>query len=141
MEFNIEGLTEFQNDLLEVAQKRLPKESFKIMRKIGSKARTVVAREARSKVKKKSGNYHKKFKRGKVFRDQDGDIIVRVFNSSNHAHLIEEGHRMVTKSGDEVGFVPGKKVVEQGIHKFNSSGEYENMLADWLDDLLDSGRL
>ncbi|MEK4247597.1 HK97 gp10 family phage protein [Psychrobacillus sp. FSL K6-2684] len=141
MEFELEGLTDFQNDLLEVAQRKLPKESFKIMRKVGSKARTVVAREARSKVKKKSGNYHKKFKRGKVFRDRDGDIIVRVINSSHHAHLIEDGHRMVTKSGDEVGFVPGKKVVEHGINNFNSSGQFEELISDWLDDLLDSSRL
>ncbi|MCI1593218.1 HK97 gp10 family phage protein [Heyndrickxia oleronia] len=141
MEFKMEGLTDFQRDLLEVAQKKLPKESFKIMRKIGSKARTQVAKDARIKVKKETGNYHKRFKRGKVFKDADNQIVVRVINNAPHAHLIEHGHRQVTNDGKEVGFTPGKKVMETGIKNFDNSGQYENMLSDWLDDLLDSGDL
>ncbi|WP_456273627.1 HK97 gp10 family phage protein [Bacillus sp. AK031] len=137
----IEGLSEFQKDLLDVAQRKLPKESFKIMRKIGSKARTQVARVARSEVEKQTGNYHKGFKRGKAFRDEDGQIVVRVINSQPHAHLIEHGHRIVDKSGDEHGFVPGKKVMEKGIQKFDSTGQFDKMLETWLDDMLDSGKL
>lgn len=140
MEMKIEGLTEFQKDLLDVAQRKLPKETFKVMRKIGTKARTQVAKHARSKVKKDTGTYHKRFKRGKVFKDADGQIVVRVINSAPHAHLIEHGHRVV-RGGDEVGFAPGKKVMEQGIKNFDNSGEFEKMLSDWLDDLLDSGDL
>ncbi|QPQ30985.1 HK97 gp10 family phage protein [Lysinibacillus sp. JNUCC 51] len=141
MDFKLDGLSKFQKDLLEVAQDKLPKETYQIMRKIGSKARSRITKEARSKVKKKTGNYHKKFKRGKVFKDNQGQIIVRVINSSNHAHLIEHGHRKVTGSGKEVGFTTGKKVMEQGIQNFDGSGEFENMLSDWLDELLDSGKL
>ncbi|MGE8080507.1 HK97 gp10 family phage protein [Peribacillus loiseleuriae] len=137
----IQGLTEFQRDLMEVAQNRLPREMPKIMRKIGSKARTQVARKARSEVKKVTGNYHKKWKRGKVFKGSNGETVVRVINSSPHAHLIEEGHRMVTPGGREVGFVPGKKVLEKGMRDFESSGQVDTMLSDWLDGLLESGRL
>lgn len=141
MSLELEGLDDFQRRLLEVAQRRLPKETPKIMRKIGSKARTAIAKEARSKVKKDTGTYHKRFKRGKVFKDPEGKFVVRVFNSSSHAHLIEYGHRQVTKSGQEVGFVTGKKVMKNGIDNFNSSGQVDSMLSDWLDDLLRSGRL
>lgn len=140
MDFDISGLTELQRDLLDVAQNRLPRESYKIMRKVGSKARTAVAKEARSRVEKKSGNYHKRFKRGKAFKDPDGQFVVRVINSAPHAHLIEHGHRLV-RGGVEVGFVTGKKVLEQGIQKFDNSGQYEKMIADWLDDLLRDGKL
>lgn len=139
MEFK--GLTEFQKDLLEVAQRELPKETNKIMRKIGSKARTQVARKSRTLVKKVTGNYQKSWKRGKVFRGEDGETVVRVINSSPHAHLIEDGHRQVTESGDEIGFVPGKKILKKGMDNFENSGEFEKMLSDWLDDLLDSGDL
>ncbi|KYG92356.1 hypothetical protein A0U40_05275 [[Bacillus] sp. KCTC 13219] len=141
MDFNIDGLSKFQEDLLEVAQKKLPKESYRIMGKIGGKARAQIAKVARSKVKKKTGNYYKKFKRGKVFKDKNGQIIVRVINSSNHAHLIEHGHRNVTASGKEVGFTPGKKVMDSGIQKFDDSGEYGKMLSEWLDEMLDSEKL
>lgn len=141
MSMEIEGLTEFQRDLLEVAQRRLPRESYSIMRKIGSKARTLVANKARSEVKKVTGTYHKRWKRGKVFKGDGGEFVVRVYNSSPHAHLIEDGHRQVTKDGREVGFVQGKKVLEKGIRDFDNSGQFEDMLSDWLDDLLRSGRL
>lgn len=137
----VQGLTEFQKDLLSVAQKNLPKQSKQIMRKIGSKARTHVARKARANIKKDTGNYHKKWKRGKVFIGNDGELVVRVINSSPHAHLIEHGHRMVTHDGEQRGFVPGKKVLEKGMKEFDDSGEFEGMLSGWLDDLLDSGDL
>ncbi|PEB56239.1 hypothetical protein CON65_15900 [Bacillus pseudomycoides] len=137
----IHGLTEFQRDLLAVAEVKFPKESKKIMRKIGSKARTQVARKARMDIKKITGNYHKKWKRGKVFKGRGGGLVVRVINSSPHAHLIENGHRQVTKSGQEAGFVPGKKVLDRGMLEFEASGKMDAMLSVWLDDLLDSGRL
>lgn len=137
----IKGLTEFQKDLLITAQVKLPKESVKIMRKIGSKARTQVARKARSEVKKVTGNYHKRWKRGKVFKGQNGEWVVRVINSSPHAHLIEDGHRMITREGKEEGFVPGKKVLEKGMRDFDGSGQFEDMLSGWLDEMLESGKL
>lgn len=136
----IHGLTEFQRDLLVTANVKIPKESKKILRKIGSKARTQVARTARTSVKRKTGNYHKKWKRGKVFKGNTGGLVVRVINSSPHAHLIENGHRQVTKDGREVGFVPGKKVLDRGMLEFEASGKVEAMISEWLDDLLgDSG--
>lgn len=140
MSMELHGLDDFQRRLLEVAQQRLPKQTKQIMGKIGSKARTAIAKEARSKVKKDTGTYHKRFKRGKVFKDHEGKIVVRVINSSPHAHLIEHGHRVV-RGGQEVGFATGKKVMEHGIDNFNNSGQVEKMLSDWLDDLLDSGGL
>ena len=141
MDLEINGLTELQKSLLEVAQKRLPKETKKVMRKAGSKARTHVARKARAKVKKKTGNYHKMFKRGKVFVNEHGETVVRVINSSPHAHLIEDGHRQVTKDGREVGFVPGRKVLKEGMDDFDNSGQYTEILSDWLDQLLRDGKL
>lgn len=139
LEFN--GLTDLQRDLLNIAQKKLPKETKKVMRKAGSKARTYVARKARSKVKKKTGNYHKKWKRGKAFENDKGETVVRVLNSSPHAHLIEDGHILIGKTGEEVGFIRGRKVLDQGMQDFENSGQYEEILSDWLDQMLKDGKL
>lgn len=136
----IKGLTEYQRGLMEVAQKRYPLESYKIMRQIGSKARTHVARKAKSTVHKVTGNYQKGWKRGKAFKGRNGEIVVRVYNSSPHAHLIEDGHRMITKGGKEVGFVKGAKVLDKSMREFEEK-EMESMLSDWIDDLLESGKL
>lgn len=139
----LKGLTGFQKDLLEIAQRKLPRETNKIMRKIGSKARTHVARRARQEVKKVTGNYHKRWKRGKVFKGDHGEIVVRVFNSAPHAHLIEYGHEMVTKDGVKLEdkFVKGKKVLDKGMRDFDDSGVYDDMLSEWIDDLLKDGNL
>lgn len=133
-----EGLTEFQLDLLEVAQDKMPREVRRAMMKIGNRAAVHVRRVARTKVQKKTGTYHKRFKRGKVFKDAEGKWVTRVYNSSSHAHLIEHGHRQVTKDGREIGFTPGKHVMEEGIQRFDDSGEYAERISDWLDEMLDS---
>ncbi|MGD6845235.1 HK97 gp10 family phage protein [Bacillus infantis] len=136
----IRGLSDFERRLLALAQKELPREVPKIMRKMGSKARTHVARKARRQVKKLTGNYHKGWKRGKVFKAKEDEFVVRVYNSSPHAHLVEHGHIQKDKNGKELGFVKGKHVLEESMGEFES-GEMEEMLDAWLDDLLESGKL
>lgn len=139
MSLEIKKLDEFEKFLVKKAVDELPRETKKIMRKMGSKARTLTARTARSKVNKLTGTYQKSWKRGKLFYDGEKHVI-RVYNSSPHAHLIEDGHRMVTPGGREVGFVKGKKVLENSMKQFEGD-DMDQMLSDWLDDLLESGKL
>lgn len=131
----IRGLTEFQKDLM-AASKKVDKEIPKILRKVGSKGRTLVARRSRAKVNKLTGNYHKKWKRGKAFKGNNGEWVTRVINSSPHAHLIEDGY--MHNSG---GFVRGKHVLKDGMAEFDASGVAEEMISDWLDDLLEQNKL
>ena len=135
----LEGITDLQRDLLRTAQ-QTPKNAKKIMNKIGSKATSKVRKKSKSLVKKKTGKFQKKWKKGKVFLDSDGKWVVRVINSAPHAHLIEDGH--VLKIGGQVkGFVPGKKVLEKGMQEFYSSGDITKIVSELLDDLLSSNRL
>lgn len=137
MSIEIEGLTDFQRDLLDVAQKKLPRESMRMMAKAGNKLNTYAKREARSAVDHSdgTGNYYKGFKRGKVFKDATGQIVVRAINGAPHAHLIEYGHRQV-RGDREVGFVPGRLVLYSASNKFDRSGEFEKILSDELDRML-----
>lgn len=142
MSIQMNGLTDFQRDLFNVATREVPKEAPKLMRKIGSKARATVAKKSRSLVKKKTGMYHKKWKRGKVFVGYRGELVVRVYNSSPHAHLVEDGHRMVDSEGNETGqFVSGKKPLDKGMREFESSGDVEKETVKWLDELLRKNKL
>ena len=112
--FSIEtkGLDEFQRNL-DMLIKTFPNESKKLLRTVGNKAKNIVARKAKTLAGKKSGNYYKSIKRGKVFIDPaSGQMLVRVYTSSKiapHAHLVENGHRIV-KDGVELGFVQGKRI-------------------------------
>lgn len=136
----IDGLTDFQNDLLRV--ERSSEKVFKeAVRTSGNKATSHVRKKAKSLVKKDTGNYHKKFKRGKVFIGPDGAMTVRVLNTSPHGHLIEDGHRQVTKDGREVGFVRGKKVMEKGMGEFEDSRDDVKEISKALDKLLERNSL
>lgn len=150
----MEGLDEFQKDLLSLAQEKLPRETYKIMRKIGSKATTQVRKVARAKINNSQDKlYYKSIKRGKAFKDDTDTFVVRVFSSAPHAHLLEYGHRQVVNPGKgigngrgvvpgkgigrEVGFVPGQHVFSEGMKNFDDSGQYSNMISEWLDQMLD----
>lgn len=114
---------------LERTARDAPKTQKKFMRQEGSKLLRRTKSEAK-RVKVKPGNYKKSIKRGKVY-EYDGAQAIRVYSTAPHAHLIEDGHRMVTHDGREVGFVPGMHVFEVAGKGFEP--EY---LAD-IDDMLD----
>ncbi|MFD2752383.1 HK97 gp10 family phage protein [Virgibacillus siamensis] len=115
-------------------QKLYPKQAKQMMARSGAKARTIVSRKARQLVKKKTGNYFKSIKRGKVWKDDDG-VKVRVYSRAPHAHLLEYGHRIVDKAGNEHGFQEGFHVFDKASHEIESEWddilekEFERMLS------------
>jgi len=133
----IKQLGPFEKKLLKMATKEFPKESLKITRKMGAKARTLAAKNGRKAVKKRTGNYNKSWKRGKAYK-RGRDFTVSIHNTSPHGHLIERGHRIVDKSGKEIGFQKGLFVLENSIDQF-AEESMDAMLDEWLDELLDKG--
>lgn len=126
--FDASELEAYSRELVRVGQEA-PKKQKQFMRREGNKLRRATKREAK-RLGRKSGNYESSIKRGKAYHYQ-GAIATRVYSTAPHAHLIEEGHRMVTHDGREVGFVPGYHVFEVAGKRFEP--EY---LAD-IDDMLD----
>ena len=113
--FDASELSQYAKDL-ELAAKNTPKVTKSFLRKEGSKLLRQTKKDASS-VKNKTGKYRKSIKRGKVY-DYLGAQAIRVYSNAPHAHLIENGHRMVTRDGREVGFVPGKHVFEKAGKAF-----------------------
>lgn len=113
--FDASELSQYAKDL-ELAAKNTPKITKPFLRKEGSKLLRQTKKDARS-VKDKTGKYRKSIKRGKVY-DYQGSQAIRVYSNAPHAHLIENGHRMVTRDGREVSFVPGKHVFEKAGKAF-----------------------
>ena len=93
----IEGLTEFQNDLLNV-ERNAEKVFKKAMQASGTKLVREVRKKGKTLVTKRDGLYHKKFKRGKVFIDPAGEMTVRALNTAPHAFLLKWACRNWTKS-------------------------------------------
>lgn len=132
--FDTRQLDKLTDELLGIANRDMPKESKKFIRREGNKLRKKTAAAAKAKVKKNTGKYYKSIKRGKVYVYRgNGATATRVYSSAPHGHLIENGHRQVTKDGEELGFVPGKHVFEEAGKAFE--GEYNEDVDDFLDDL------
>lgn len=115
----VSEISEYQKELLDKADKIFPKEYVnflktegqkltKVARKIGK--REVTGEDSRNgyrtvERKRKNGDiydkkiytdYHKGFKRGKVY-DYNGSKCIRAYNSTPHAHLLEYGHNIVAR--------------------------------------------
>ena len=134
MSVEIEGVDEFVKEMVEIASKEYPKQVKKMLQKSGNKLRKIVVAKAKSKVKKKTGNYLKGFKRGKVYKYAGDEDAVRVYNSAPHAHLIEYGHRKITKkTKKEIGFVKGYHVLDGIKEEFDE--EFQKDIEEMIDNL------
>lgn len=134
--FDITELTNFEKDLIKLANDTMPKESKSFLRKEGSKLKKVTLAKAKSKVKKKTGAYFRSIKRGKVY-NYNGALSIRTYSSSPHAHLIEKGHIIKDKDGKEHGFKDGLDVFEESEREFQPT--YYSDCETFIDEVLDKG--
>ncbi|KZL94365.1 HK97 gp10 family phage protein [Clostridium magnum] len=133
LEIKFEGLEEIQNKLDEV-RKNFPYKEEEILQKLGKDLR----KSARDKTTLGKGKKHMKnqYKLSKINYEKDS-MNITMTNTSPHFHLVEKGHRQVTKSGKEVGFVPGKHMVEISMKEMEQT--LPQVLGRWLDDVLGDG--
>ena len=129
--FDLSELASYGKDMRRIAEEN-PKKQRQFLQKEGNELRSRTTAQARE-LGKKTGNYLKSIKRGKVY-DYRGDKAIRVYSYAPHAHLIEDGHRMVTHDGREVGFVKGHHVFEVAAEGFEP--EFYTDLDDMLDEEL-----
>ena len=107
-------IDDFAKALLNYASSHMPKNNKKFLQKEGNKLRRKTLSKAKSLTNKKTGNYYKGIKRGKVYHYQDkNNNSVRVYGGSPHAHLVEYGHRQVLNPKTD-----DKKVANIGGDKF-----------------------
>lgn len=121
--FDISELDKTMQKMLSVANDTMPKESKKFLKKEAGKLRKVDVKVFKSKgIESKTGNLLKGFKSGKVY-NYKGNLSVRAFNSSPHAHLLNDGWMWTPhkgQSGSEK-FIPGFHFMEDAENEFEST--------------------
>ncbi|GIP17767.1 hypothetical protein J40TS1_34090 [Paenibacillus montaniterrae] len=132
-DFDLRELDDFAKDMLEFAERTVPRETRRFLMREGNKLKNLTIKRAKLEVKQYTGNYIKGIKRGKVYIFA-GDQSIRVYNSAPHAHLIEDGHRII-RNGKEVGFARGKKVFQQTEKEFEA--QYVKDAEQFIDELLE----
>ena len=138
--FDTKDLDNLASDLAYVSKAlKAEKETKKFLRDQGKELNKENKKQANLlMINKKTGNFKKGFKKGKVYKYQ-GNLTIRAYNSSPHAHLLEFGHRKVTQSGDEIGFTEGYHFMEKARNIYGS--KYEEAVEEFIDDLLQDNDL
>ncbi len=143
----LEELDNFTRSMLDLADTKMPKESKKFLKNNAGQLSRATKKKAKSLgIQEDTGKYMKSFKAGKVYNYQ-GTLSCRALNSSQHAHLIENGfmwkpHKKVTKgqkkkqTGGEK-FIPGFHPFEKAYKDFISK-YYENC-EQFVSDMIESG--
>ena len=115
-----------------------PKEVKSFLRREGTKLKNRTVKVSRTAVKKHKGNYEKGIKRGKYYKfSETGADSIRVYAGSPayHAHLIEYGHRIVTRGKRDTGeIVEGKRVFNKAAADYEST--YERNCEKFADKLM-----
>jgi len=125
--FDIRELTKFEKKLTTIANDTMPKESRKFMKKSSIKLNKANKVAYKSKgIDEKTGNLLKGFKSGKAYK-YNGVWSSRAFNSSPHAHLLDQGYMWKPHKGENgtERFIPGFHFMEQGAKSFQS-GYYDD---------------
>jgi len=121
-------LSEFK-ELLNSTVKAFPKECKRFLKNECKTLKQRTKQCANSEVGKSDiehKHYVDGFKVGKPY-DKDDELCCRVYNNAPHAHLIENGHKIVTsstQSSGSGGFVEGKYIIQK------SSDSYEREFLD-----------
>lgn len=128
---DITELSDFGQEILKTATTEMPKIAKSFLKGEANQLRNKAKKKARKELKEKTGYYIKGFTTGKVYPYGDTEYNIQVKNTAPHAHLIEEGHDMVTHDGRKVGFVPGKHILENSAIEFEETfaKDIENKLA------------
>ena len=124
----IEGVEEFQEKLKTVEEKA-PDRIIDELDEEGKKLR----KQAMNNTKKgKTGNLRKGYKLLPVEKIKGG-YQKGMTNTAPHFHLVEKGHRKVSKSGKELGWTEGKFYLDRTVKEMEEPITED--LKDWLDEL------
>lgn len=127
----------FSEELLNIANKQMPKKTRKFMNQEGQKLKKQTKQRAKQNVKKKTGNYLKSIKKGKVYiYSGNGAFSVRVYGAAPHTHLIEQGHNIKNKKdGVVLGRAKAFYVLDKSARAFQS--EFEKDIENFIDEVVD----
>ena len=138
----MQELSNLENELERIGRD-MPQQSEKIMKSMSSELRKIAKKNTPEGDKKyyyykgnktaitNSKRMKNRWRSGKVKRE-GSTLVAEVKNKAPHAHLVEDGHTIVTRGGAVKGFVPGQHVLEISLE------EFDEKLPEVMDDLVDN---
>ena len=138
-EFTISGLSEVTESFEKIIR-AYPDKAGDILRRNAFRLRNHVVKNVKSDTKskgksKKSLAKPSSYKVSQV-KGTGKNQYVEISAKSPHFHLVEHGHNLVIK-GKNIGFVPGKHMMENAVKNFEDKSE--QMAQELIDKLLKEG--
>lgn len=129
-DIDFKGLTEFEEKLKEV-EKKAPNRVEEKLDELGKDLKKRSKEKTDQETEKKTGKLRKSYKLFPSERTPDG-WEKTMTNTAPHFHLVEKGHRQMTKDGEEIGFVEGKHMVERAMSEMEEvmPGELDKWLGE-----------
>ena len=133
--FDAGELDLWAKEILNIAQKDMPKKTKKFMNQEGQKLKKITKQKAKQAVKKKTGNYLKRKKKGKVYTYKgNGGLSVRVYGAAPHSHLLEQGHNIKNKKdGAVLGRTRAFHILDKSGREFQQ--EFQNDVENFIDEI------
>lgn len=122
----------YEKSLLKLNEALTNTEARKFLKKQGKALQKKTLEVAQRKTKKRTGNYIRGIKAGKVYKF-DGAFACRVYSKAPHAHLIEYGYKIVTKNGEVKGYQRGLNVFDDAKKAFED--EFTEALENYIDEV------
>ncbi len=128
---------ELWDKLLDEICNKIPQKTKKFMNTEGQKLKKQAKQYAKQAVKKKTGNYFKGIKKGKVYiYRKNGAFSVRVYGAAPHTHLIEKGHNIKNKKdGAVLGRARAFQVLDKSAKQFET--EYQKDIENFVDEVIE----
>ena len=122
----------FEKSLLKLNEELKGKKAKSFLKSQGKKLQKKTLEVAERKTKKRTGNYIRGIKSGKVY-EFEGSYSTRVYSKALHAHLIEYGHKIVNKNGEVKGYQRGLNVFEDAKNAFED--EFVEAVTNYIDEI------
>lgn len=131
---DVSELDKFTSTLLEIAEKKMPKELPYFMNRESLRVTKATKGEAVKAVFKINGDYHSSIKKRKTYKKK-GVYSGGVQSADRKAHLLELGHDQVinrgARKGEKIGVVAGRNVFGA------ASDDFKNTFYSDLDKLIE----
>lgn len=126
----LQGLEEFREKLKAVERKA----PDRIHEKLDAEGRALLKAVRDNTPVGPKGNLRKGYRLAPVEKIQGG-YQKGLYTRAPHFHLVEKGHRKVTKSGKEIGWTPGVFMLERTMNEREE--QTVESLRTWLDELFE----
>ena len=120
---DVSEFDKFTKQMIDIAQKEMPKKLNAFMNKESSKLTAKTKSEGKAAVSKQSGAYHSSIKKRRTYK-KNGVYSGGTASADRKAHILELGHNQIIgrgpRKGEKVGVVAGRNVFKAAADGFQS---------------------